>query len=578
MTALVLAAIAYAPTLARGIVNYDDQWLVDENWILRDPSAASLHAMFFDLARETRFVLGAEYLPVRDLSVMLDHAIWGSTYAGHHFTNLLVYLLSIATWFAALQAFGIERRTAALAVLVWAVLPVHAESVAWLSERKGLLAMLFAGVAALGYARFRERGRGAWLVAATIAAVATVWSKAPFVFAIAALAGLEVILPPVRRAWRRSVAGLAAVGVASLAAFVPVLYVASDMSVIVQGNPAPAGTIEMAVGLHGFYLRLALMTVRNAVSYPIATSGPAIIDLIVGTLGLLIVVVVIAIPRSWLRVPSALRAAALLWLVGWFPVSRLVLPLKAVLVADRYLLLPSLGLALAAAVGFASLASVRARRALIGAVVLAGLMRTLDAQSSWRDSGTLWHQAVVSNPADGHAWSMYTEALIAEGRTDIAMDVLAAGLRRSRAPRLLLRKALALLELGKRSDAVTAMRAAAEAGEVRAMANLALLLGEDGHTTEALQWARRATTDAPLYAQGHRTHGKLALAAGQLDEALEAFERAHKLFPDVANRFNLALGLLAKQRANEARPLLESCIADPALGAPARARLQQLPP
>ncbi len=170
--AIVLAAALYAPTLGRGLVNYDDPWLVHDNFIVQHPSLASLHAIFLDTSRDTRFVLGAEYLPVRDLSVMLDAAIWDDTYAGYHATSLALYLGAIAAWFAALSAFGIDRRIAGVAVLVWAVHPTHAESVAWLAERKGVLAALFAALAMLGYARFRS-GRGVpSLVLAALAAVA----------------------------------------------------------------------------------------------------------------------------------------------------------------------------------------------------------------------------------------------------------------------------------------------------------------------------------------------------------------------------------------------------------------------
>ena len=69
------------------------------------------------------------------------------------------------------------------------------------------------------------------------------------------------------------------------------------------------------------------------------------------------------------------------------------------------------------------------------------------------------------------------------------------------------------------------MRRAAEAGEYRAMANLALLLHDDGKLDEALTWARRSVQRAPLYASGQRARGKIALAANRADEALAAFER-----------------------------------------------------
>ena len=109
---------------------------------------------------------------------------------------------------------------------------------------------------------------------------------------------------------------------------------------------------------------------------------------------------------------------------------------------------------------------------------------------------------------------------------------------------------------------------------VDAMANLALLLLGDGQTDEALAWARKVVAGAPLYAAGQRAHGKVALAAGLLDEAHTAFERALALEPDnLANKLNLGLVLVRLGRDAEARPLLDACLHDPRLADQARALL-----
>jgi len=575
--AMIVTAALYLPTLGRGLTNYDDAWLIRDNWIVTDPSWASLRAIAFDLGRETRFVLGAEYLPVRDLSVMLDHVAWGDWYGGFHLTNLVLYLAAIVTWFGAMCAFGVDRRVAGLMALVWALHPSHAESVAWLTERKGLLAALLSGVAVLGFARYRAGARSWWLAVAALAAVAAVWSKAPAAFALAALAGLELVYPAHRRSWRRSAFGLGVIAVVGIAAFVPVVVVATDAAVIGTVDHAPDGWLAMSIGLHGFYVRLAAMAVANAASYPIATVGPSAIDLVIGAAVLAIVLAVAVVPTRGKWRPSAdLRAAAILWLACWFPVSRLVLPLSNVLVADRYMLFATLGTALAVATGLVWIANARLRLLLVAAIVLAASLRTLDAQSNWRDSQTLWQRAVESNPHDGNAWSMYSDALLESGDPTRALEVLRVGLRHSRSPRLLLRKAIMTVRFGQRPDAVRTMREAAEAGEPRAMSNLALMLLEDGQLDEALAWARRGTTALPMYAAGHRSHGKVALAARQPEEALAAFEHAYALEPRyLGNRLNLGLALSELGRNDEARQHFEACLDDPALGARARAALHR---
>ena len=499
---LVLVAIAavvaiYAPALGRGLVNYDDPWLVRDNWIAGEPSLASLQRIWFDLSLDTRFVLGAEYLPVRDMSVMFDHAVWGDWYGGFHLTNVVIYVIAICVWFSAIASFGVDRRIAGVMMLLWALHPAHAESVAWLAERKGLLGVMFAGVCALGFARHRAGGRVAWLVLAVIAAPCAVWSKAPSAFALAALAGLELVLPERRQGWRRSLIGLAAIGVAGALAFVPVVMVATQAAVVGTEDNAPAGWLAMGMGVHGFYVRLAALAVKNSPSYPITIEGPTAVDIALGIVGLLLAIAVLARPK----LPGAVRAASVLWLLGWFPASRLVLPLRNVLVADRFLLIPTLGFALAIAVAVWKVANPRVRAALIAAISLAAAFRTLDAQSTWKDTETLWQRAVAVNPKDGNAWSLYAEAISERARPDIVFDVLRTAMEHTDSPRVKLRVAMLLLSHGERGKAIETMREAAEAGEYRAMTNLALLLHQDGKHDEAIAWARRAVATAPRCSQ-----------------------------------------------------------------------------
>src|SRR5580704_1019709 len=366
--ALVLVAVLYAPTLGRGTVNYDDPWLLRDNWILQTPSWASLRTVWFDLSSPLRFALSPEYLPVRDVSVMADFALWGHWWGGFHLTSLIIYEASIVLWFAALVAFGIDRKVVGLAVLLWALHPSHAESVAWLSERKGLLGMMFAGACALGYAKFRAGKRARWLVLAIACGVLAVWSKATAAFAVGALVGLELALPGLRVSWKRSAGALAAIGAVAVAAYLPVLVLAVRWSVV-GGTVAalPASRAAMVAGVHGFYLRLGAMLLPNSVAYPISIDGPSALDLGLGAIGLAVLVAAFAMPRT----PPVVRAGAAVWAFGWLPVSHLILPIQQVVVADRYLLIPTLGLALAGAAGIAAIGNARIRVALASAIALA---------------------------------------------------------------------------------------------------------------------------------------------------------------------------------------------------------------
>ncbi len=577
--ALVGALVLYAGTLGRGLVNYDDDWLIRDNWILQSPSWSSLSTIVFDLHSPHRFVLTPEYLPVRDVSVMLDFAVWGTWFPGFHITNLVLYLASIYVWLAALVAFGVDRRIAGFAILLWALHPLHAESVAWVSERKGLLSVMFAGACALGFARFRSGRAATWLAMAIVCGVFAVWSKAVGAFAVASLVGLELALPQHRQSWRRSIAGIGAIGIAAGLAFIPVLILAQQASVIGTDVHSPAGRLATVTGVHGFYLETVAMLTRNSVSYPISIAGPSTAEIILGVLGFVAAGAAVYTGRQTTR--HELRAGAALWVFGWLPIGHLILPLQMVLVADRYMLFPTLGIALIAGWAIVQIKRVWLRRLLVIVVLASAALRTFDAQAAWRDPEALWERAVASNPADGGAWAMYVEAIIEplndEGEIGRAEAVVAEGLRHSKSPRLVLRQALLALR-SDRSRGLQLMRQAAEGGEPIAMANLALMLLEDGQLDDALVWARQGARWRPN-AHAQRTLGKAELAKGNVHEATAAFRVAYALDPrDCANRINLALGLMGEAKPAEAAPLLASCVAHPTLGARARAELGRLRP
>ncbi|MEO6772127.1 MAG: hypothetical protein ABI467_03785 [Kofleriaceae bacterium] len=583
--ALVLAGVLYAPTLGRGLVNYDDPWLYTDNAIVRHPSLANLHTVFTDLELPNRFTLGAEYLPVRDLSVMADVTVWGEHYGGFHATNVAIYLAAIVLWFLALVGFGVPREVAGLALLLWAVHPVHVESVAWLAERKGVLGMMWSGACVLGYARFRANGRARWLVLAVVAGVAAVWSKAIAAFAVAALAALELVVrhrgPAVP--WPRRLRGLATVAVLAGLAFVPVVVVATRLGVVSAAAPGTAWSRPVAVlGAHGFYLRLVAGLVANAVSYPIASRGPTALDIALGALGF-VAIALVFLPR-WSSRPWALplRIAAVLWLFGWLPVGHLVLPIQQVFVADRYLLWASLGAMLALAVGLTNLFGYLARpwlRGLVIAVVVVTFgVRALAAQATWASNVELWQRAVASNPADPNAWAMAIEALDAEGRTAEAARLAGEALAHARTPRLVMHAGLAALADGRPGDGLALITEAAAGGEPRAMANLANLLATSGRLRPALLWARLATVVAPGYANGQRILGKVARLIDQhSSESRRAFERAYQLEPDSAvDRYNLGIALADAGERVRARALLESCLGDHAVARLARLALAHL--
>jgi hypothetical protein len=115
----------YLRTATYGFVLHDDPWLIRDNRLLHELSTASVWRVLSDFSPEQRYRLGAEYLPVRDLSVMLDYAVYGDWVGGHHVTQVLLYAGVCAVLPSLVLALFESRPLAWLTGLLFATHPVQ---------------------------------------------------------------------------------------------------------------------------------------------------------------------------------------------------------------------------------------------------------------------------------------------------------------------------------------------------------------------------------------------------------------------------------------------------------------------
>lgn len=404
LAALALAALtwlAFGGAIDNGFVAFDDDRYVYEN----PPVAQGLAPAGIRWA----FTTGTEanWHPLTWLSHMADVELYGLDPAGHHFTNLLLHAANAILLFLVLRGLTGRFWPAWLAAALWAVHPLRTESVVWISERKDVLSTFF-GLLALGaYARSAPRGRLGWtapLFALSLMAKPT-WVTLPFLL-------LLLDAWPLGRwpaePWRK------------LAAEKGLLFLLAAAScAITFGVQRHGGTVQAlewlplgerlgnAAVAYVQYLLALFRPIDLACFYPPYPRGLAL-----GTVG-------------WaLGVLLALTAAATAharqrpwWLVGWLWFLGTLVPMIGLVQvggqsrADRYTLLPHVGLIVALAWGVAevwqNLRRAHAGRriawflpiALAGAAlvplgILVGLSRRQAA--TWRDSETLFRHAAAA--------------------------------------------------------------------------------------------------------------------------------------------------------------------------------------
>src|SRR5579862_5405959 len=405
---VVTVFACFAPALRAGFVAWDDPSNLVENPNYRGFSLAHVRWMFTTL-------LAGHYQPLSWMTFALDYTVWGMQPQGYHLTNvvlhaanaLLVYVLALALFpsTAAARA-GSRVVAAAVAALCFAVHPLRAESVAWVTERRDVLSTLFLLLTVLAYVRMaRARPQASsqlWLVAALVCFALSLLSKAWGMTLPAVLLILDAY--PLRRISERQ-ESLRRLLLEKLP-FLALALIAMVLAVLAQRPAAGMRTLaEHGVGArlvqasYGlvFYLWKTLLPFRLS---PLYLLRPDFDPMRPGYLGCVAGVVAITAAALLLRRRWPWGLAA--WVCYGIVLSPVlgILQTGPQLVADRYSYLACLPWALLA--GAAVYGASSERRPFGAAVVLVVLvtfsMLTFRQTEVWKDTATLWDHVLRLDP------------------------------------------------------------------------------------------------------------------------------------------------------------------------------------
>lgn len=382
---LVLAVFGQAVRFP--FINFDDGQLIFENPAVRAGLTATSIRWAF-----TSLDLG--YYPLTWLSLMADRAVWGLNPAGYHLTAILLHLGSTLILYLALRRMTGALMPSALAAALFAVHPMHVESVVWVSERKDTLSTLFGVIALLLYSGRPGRAR---LAGVALAFTASLLSKQMLVTLPLVLLLLD-FWPLRRLEAKRSVAGLIAekLPLFALAAVGCAVAVVGQqrLNAIQSSSAVPlAMRVGNAVVAYSTYLGKLIWPANMAPLYPLtAASAGAIAGsalLLVGVTGL-----------AWAyryKVPSLLTG----WL--WFLVT--LLPVIGLVqigmqsMADRFTYIPYVGVFVALSFAAYEYLPPRTFIAISVIAVLACTAVAIRQVSYWRSTEALFsHTLDVTGP------------------------------------------------------------------------------------------------------------------------------------------------------------------------------------
>jgi len=517
MSGLIALAVfaAYLPAL-RGALLWDDDGHV---------TRADLRS-FEGLVR-IWFELGAtqQYYPVLHSAFWFEHRLWGDATLGYHLVNVLQHAANACLFALVLRRLAVPG--AWFAAALFALHPACVESVAWISEQKNTLSLLFYLSAALLWLRYEEDRRPARYAAASVVFACALLTKT----VTASLPAALLVVAWWQRGridWRRDALPLLPWFAASAAMGVLSAHFESAL-IGAKGDAFGLGLLErllLAARVPWHYLASLVWPFDLTFIYPRWS-----IDAGVWWQWLFPLATVSALAAAlWQarRGQRAWLATALLFGGTLFPVLGFVnvYPFLFSFVADHFAYHAGLALFALTGAGLALAARRYGRPAALSASVLLGVgcfALTWNRAGVFRDETTLWRDTIARHPACWLAHNNLALVLDAEGETSSAVTHLETALQlRPQYP--------------------------------EALNNLAGLFVDLGRPAEAQPLAERALALQPQYPAAANTRGRALLALGDIDSARRDFETAVRLNPQFATAWQ-NLGIAEMNRSHPAEAL-----------------------
>ncbi|PYJ45022.1 MAG: hypothetical protein DME80_04325 [Verrucomicrobia bacterium] len=579
-----ITCLVFGQTLGHGFVNYDDPQYVYDN--VEVTSGLTLHGVTWAFTHSHL----NNWHPLTWLTHMLDWQLYERKAGGHHLTNLLLHTASVLLLFLVLsQMTGALWRSAFVAA-IFAIHPLHVESVAWIAERKDVLSGVFFMLTLAAYVRYVQRqtlGQYAimWILFACGLMSKPMLVTLPFVLLLldywplnrvtnqrlgVGSRGSRVSSQLPSQNYREP--GWSLVGHLILEK-VPLLVlcvVSSVATFLAQGNAIVSISrlpfwwrLNNAFLSYVVYVRQMLWPFRLAPFYTYPQTFPA--WEVAASILLLIGLTAAAI---------ALRRGHPYLVTGWFWSLGMLVPVIGVIQvgsqahADRYTYLPQIGLYLALTWMIADLAKSWRRRWILTATataVIAFLSWTAWVQASyWREGESLWKHTLAVTGNNETAHSLLGDLALEKGLIDEAAAHYQAAVNVwPSSPTFQAKLGKALLRKGLNDEAVVHFQKAIELASHRTDTERAELQSDIGNellqkglVDEAIVQFQQALELASADRIIHNDYGNALLRKGRVDEAIVQFQKALDSGVEDAYaptiHYNLGNGLRQKKLLSEA--------------------------
>jgi tetratricopeptide (TPR) repeat protein len=532
---LALAVLAaYGPVWRAGFITFDDPVYVTANPHVQGGLSWAGLIWAFTTGDATN------WHPLTWVSHMLDFQIYGMNPAGHHLTSVALHLANSILLFLLLQRMTKAMWSSAMVAALFALHPMHVESVAWVSERKDVLSTLFWMLAVGAYVRYVENLKSQisnfkfFYIGSVVLFGLGLMAKPmlvtlPFILLLLDYWPLQRLRPPAVRL---------------LAEKMPWFILAAASCVVTflaqQRGGAMASLASVPLGArlenvpiaYARYLGKTFWPADLAVYYPLPRQWPVWEVACATALLALITAWVI-----WRARAQRYLAVGWLWFLGMLaPVIGLV-HVGSQSMADRYDYLPSVGLYIMiiwAAREWVPRLGAQAPVILAGMAVAGCLAATPIQVRCWKDSETLYRHALAVTEQNGAMENNLGKLLFEKGRVDEALPHLIRAVAFAPDyPNPHFNLGNALLAKGKVSGALSQFEAqvALQPNDPLAQYNFGRVLLDQGLARDAIPHLEKAVQISPTTADFHLKLGDACRQMGRAAESISQYEKALQILP-----------------------------------------------
>jgi tetratricopeptide (TPR) repeat protein len=553
---IVIILAVYMQVGNHEFVNYDD-----EVYVTKNPHVAS-GITGKNIVWAFTSVYGCNWHPVTWLSHMTDVELYGMNPRGHHLTNVIIHTVStLLLLFLLLRLTGALWPSAFVAAL-FALHPLHVESVAWVAERKDVLSAFFWFLTLLIYAEFTAKRKPTLYFLALFTFILGLMSKPmlvtlPVVMLLLDFWPLNRVVHGDQESGLRQLSGRVLALVKEKTPFLACSLLSGIVTIYAQTGamsdlnfvPVPL-RIENALIAYVTYISKTLWPQDLAMLYPYSQELP-----LWQAIGSLLVLLLVsgATIRAWRTYPYLV--------VGWFWFLVTLVPVIGLIqvgsqsMADRYTYIPVIGLFIMAAWGVRDLTYKLPYREVIlallaGAVIVVSAVVTWQQIGYWRDSYTLYRHTLQ---VTGDNYLIHFNlGLTLERQKDLdgAIREYQEAVRINPGYKLAHGSlGTVLASKGELDAAIGEFQAALliDPDYQDVHNNLGLALSRKGDLDSAIREYQEALRISPDYIEAHNNLGVAYGKKGNLDAAIREFHEVLRINPDESEGHgNLGLALAGK--------------------------------